>query len=253
MQSPVFAKWVREYPLVSHVLLPAVISLLLIGMYFSGISILQNFVAPRVDGLPLFSSRELGALEILQNVVLLCIIAYSVRCFISASDVWIRTIASILVLISIFTFMEEIDYGAPFIEYFTGQHASMAQETWTRNWHNRVSPGGKQYVDFLKIGANFGVIAGFVLVPLFFSSVRHPTIRLLVPSRWVIATVVLIALLRVLARVLENSGLSMIDGNSGSLYKNLSEFRELNLYYLFLLYVANLYEQIVAQKVTAEN
>jgi len=248
MQSSIFARWVRGHPLSSHVVLPGFLSLLLIGMYFSGNSYLQNIVAPRMDSMPLFSSREFGALEMLQNFMLLCIVAYSVRCFIIASNFWIRLIALFLVFISVFTFLEEIDYGAHFIEYFTGQHGSMAQEAWTRNWHNKVSPSGKQYVDYLKIGANFGVLAGFVLAPLLFSSVRNQTIRLLVPSRWVIATVVLVALLRVVARVLENSGYSMIEGNSGSLYKNLSEFRELNLYYLFLLYVANLYESIFVQK-----
>ena len=248
MQSSVFAKWVCEHRLIAHVVLPGVLSLLLMALYFSGNSILQNIVAPKMDSMPVFSAREFGILEMLQSFVLLFIVFYSVRCFMLASDFWIRLVALCLVFISVFTFLEELDYGAHFIEYLTGQHGSMAQETWTRNLHNRLGPGGTQYGDILKIICYVGVLTGFVLAPLLLSSVRNRTIRLLVPSRWVISTVVLVALLGVLARDLENSGYSMIGESQGVLYKNLSEFRELNLYYLLLLYTANLYERIIVQK-----
>lgn len=248
MQSSIFADWVCNRRLNSHVLLPGFISLLLIAMYFSGNSFLQNIVAPKMDRVPFFSAREFGVLEMLQNFVLLYIVVFSIRCFKVSSDFWIRLVALCVVFISAFTFLEEIDYGAHFIEYFTGQHASMAQETWTRNLHNRVGPGGTQIGDILKIISYVGLLAGFVLAPLFFSSIRHPTIRLLVPSRWVIVTIVMVALLGVLARALENAGYSTIEGSFGCLHKNLSEFRELNLYYLLLLYTANLYGRIVPKK-----
>jgi len=248
MQSSVFAKWVLSRRFDSHVVLPGVLSLLLMAMYFSGNAYLQNIVAPSMDKVPLFSSREFGALEILQNFFLLCIVFYSARCVMAAGNIWIRLLATFLLLISLFTFLEEIDYGAHFIEYFTGEYGSLAQETWDRNWHNKTGPGGVQNVSYLKLATNITMLAGFVLAPLLLSSVRNRTIRLLVPSRWMISTVVLIVMLSLLAHGLDDAGYAMIGDRPGNLHKNISEFRELNMYYLFLLYVATLNERLIARQ-----
>jgi hypothetical protein len=248
MQSSVFAKWVLSRRFDSHVVLPGVLSLLLMAMYFSGNAYLQNIVAPSMDKVPLFSSREFGALEILQNFFLLCIVFYSARCVMAAGDIWIRLLATFLLFISLFTFLEEIDYGAHFIEYFTGEYGSLAQETWDRNWHNKTGPGGVQNVSYLKLATNVTMLAGFVLAPLLLSSVRNRTIRLLLPSMWMISTVVLIVLLSLLAHGLDDAGHAMIRDRPGNLYKNISEFRELNMYYLFLLYVVTLNERLIARQ-----
>ena len=248
MQSSVFARWTVSRRFDSHVVLPGVLSLLLMAMYFSGNAYLQNIVAPSIDKVPLFSSREFGALEILQNFFLLCIVFYSARCVMAAGDIWIRLLATFLLFISLFTFLEEIDYGAHFIEYFTGEYGSLAQETWDRNWHNKMGPGGVQNVSYLKLATNIAMLAGFVLAPLLLSPVRNRTIRLLVPSMWMISTVVLIVLLSLLAHGLDDAGHAMIGDRPGNLYKNISEFRELNMYYLFLLYVATLNERLIARQ-----
>lgn len=55
-----------------------------------------------------------------------------------------------------------------------------------------------------------------------------------------IPTVMLTVLLSWLAHALDDAGLAVIDGVPGNLEKNISEFRELNIYYLFLLYAAEL-------------
>jgi hypothetical protein len=61
MQSSIFAKWAQGRKFDSHVILPAVLSLLLMGMYFSGNVWLRNIVAPTMGNMPLFSAREFGA------------------------------------------------------------------------------------------------------------------------------------------------------------------------------------------------
>ena len=248
MQSSIFARWARGHRFESHVVLPAAISLALMALYFSGNSFLQNIVAPDLDNMPLFSAREFGALEMLQNFFLLCIIFYSLRCSIATKDTGVRVISLLLVLISVFVFLEEIDYGAPFIEYFTGVHGPLAPETWDRNWHNKTNATGVQNVSYLKLISNFGLLTGFVLAPLLLSSSRNPTMRLLVPSRWMISTVVLIVLLSLLAHYLDDAGYSIIAEKPGNLDKNISEFRELNMYYLFLLYLATLHERVIARQ-----
>lgn len=214
------------------------------GMYFSGNPWLQNLVAPTMETMPLFSAREFGVLEMLQNLFLLGICFYATRCFFATNLSLVKLFSFLLILISIFILLEEIDYGAHYVEYFTGQHGSLAQESWDRNWHNRISPTGVQYGSYLKLVADVAILAGFVVGPLFFRESRIPLVRLLVPSRWMISTVVLIVLLSLLAHSFEDSGYSIISGVHGNLEKNISEFRELNMYYLFLLYTTLLYQRI---------
>ena len=247
MQSSVFAKWAHGHQFDSHVVLPGVMSLLLIAMYFSGNAFLQQLVAPKLENVPLFSAREFGTLEILQNILLLGIVFYSARCLVAAGDWWVKLAALLLVVISVFTFLEEIDYGIHVVEYFSGEFGSLDQEGWSRNWHNKTGADGVQNVSYVKLAANIGLLSGFVLAPLLLSSVRNRTIRMLLPSRWTIATVVLIALLSVLAHYLDDAGYSVIGGEPGNLHKNISEFREMNMYYLILVYVAVLHEKVVSK------
>ena len=248
MKPSNFGKWAVSHPLGSFVFLPAVLSLALMAMYFSGNVHLQNIVAPTIDNVPLFTAREFGLLEMLQNLFLLCIVFYSIRCFIAARDIWVRTVALILVLISMFAFLEEIDYGTHFIEYTTGEYESLAQETWNRNWHNKISSSGVQNVSYINLAAKIGMLSGFVLAPLLLSRIQNRTVRLLVPSKWVVATVVLIVLLSLLAHFMDEAGHSYIGGTVGNLDYNISEFRELNMYYLFLLYVVTLDTRIIAMR-----
>ena len=76
----------------------------------------------------------------------------------------------------------------------------------------------------------------FFLVPLTTTRVRNPRVRYFLPDRWYAATVVCAWLLSELAHFLNDSGLNP-DGNIRS---NISEFREVNTYYLPLLYLWDL-------------
>jgi len=248
LRSSVFAKWVHGNPFGSHLVLPGTVSLLLIGMYFSGNTYLQDIVAPEIKNVPDFSAREFGALEILQNFLLLSICFYSVRCFLAAQGLWIRLFSVFLIVVSVFTFLEEIDYGTHFVEYFSGQYGSLAAETWDRNWHNKVGPTGQQNVSYIKLAASIAVMGGFVLAPLMLAKIHNPTIRLLIPSRWVISTVFLMVLLSWLAHGLDDAGYSVIGGKNGILVQNISEFRELNMYYLLLLYTSVLSERVTIRQ-----
>lgn len=248
MRSSFFTKWTLEHPFESHVVLPGIISLLLIGLYFSGNAYLQNIVAPDLENVPGFTAREFGALEMMQNFFLVFISYYSVRCFLAAEDKWVKLFSFFLIVVSVFTLLEEIDYGTHFVEYFTGNYGSLAPETWDRNWHNRIASTGVQNVSYMKFAASMAISTGFVLAPLLLSNTRNPTLRLLVPSRWVIATVILMVLLSRLAHGLDDAAYSIIDGKEGSLHRNISEFRELNMYCLLLLYTMVLYERVIVRQ-----
>lgn len=217
------------------------------GMYFSGNVFLQNLVAPTIKNVPLFTAREFGVLEILQNLMLLCVGFYSFKCFIAATQYSVKLFALALILISVFVLLEEIDYGIHFVEFLSGQYGSLDPATWNRNWHNKTDLAGMQNVSYLKLASNIAMVTGFVLGPLLFSSSRYPLIRLLVPNRWMIATVILSVMLSLLAHWLDDAGFAIISGIHGNLEKNISEFRELNMYYLFLLYTALLHERIARE------
>jgi len=248
MRSSIFAKWAVGHRIEAHIVLPAAMSLLLMGMYFSGNTFLQNLVAPTMKSMPFYSAREFGALEMLQNLLLLGVCFYSIRCFFAASNLSIKLFALLLLLLSGFTFLEEVDYGAHFIEYFTGQNTTLSLETWDRNWHNKTGPMGVQNVSYMKVASRIVMLAGFVIGPLLLEKIRHPVIRLLMPSKWMISTVVLIALLSLLAHQLDDAGYSIISGVGGNLDKNISEFGEMNMYYLLLLYTALLSERLIVRK-----
>ena len=73
----------------------------------------------------------------------------------------------------------------------------------------------------------------FVLLPLAALKVDHPVLRYAAPDRYSILTMVAMLVLRSIAHELGDRGFGM----GGTINKNLSEFRELVIYYLFMLYV----------------
>lgn len=245
MRSSVFARWVLRKPFHSHVLFPAVVSLVLAAMYFAGVQSLQNIVAPTLENMPAYSWREFGALELLQNFVLLCVFFYLLRCLFLVKGLAERVYVGLFAALMLFVFLEEIDYGTHLLEVVSGQPGSLSAEGWDRNLHNRTLPSGEQVASYLKLGGNIVVMAGFVLAPLIGADSRNRTARLLVPSRWVIATVALTIAIARLAHVLDDAGFGIIDGVQGNLHLNISEFRELGMYYLFLVYAAVLHERLV--------
>ena len=247
MKASAFGKWAQQHRLEAHVVLPAIMSLILIGMYFSGQPYLQNLIAPTMESMPLFSSREFGLLEMLQNILLLYICFLAIRCFLAASSLPVKLFALMLTLLAAFTLVEEVDYGTHFVEYFSGEHGSLSAEGWDRNWHNKTGPGGVQNVSYMKMAINFAILTGFILGPLLLGNSKNALIRVLVPSKWMIATVLLIVLLSQFAHWLDDGGYAEIAGTAGNLEKNISEFRELNMYYLLLLYTALLNVRIVSR------
>jgi hypothetical protein len=230
------------------VLLPAGFSLALVGLYFCGVYSAQNLVAPTLEGMSPYSWREFGALELLQDFVLLCVFFYLLRCFMMAQGFWLRLFICALAGLMLFVFLEEIDYGAHFLEMLTGNSGSLSPDGWDRNLHNRTLPSGEQVASYIKLGGNILVLAGFVVAPLALGDSRNRTVRLLVPSKWVIATVALTIAIARLAHVLDDAGFGIINDQQGNLHLNISEFRELLVYYLFLVYAAILHERLVARQ-----
>lgn len=232
--------WVETHRVSAHLVIPAVISLGLMALYFSGIETLQSIVAPSIEGLHPFSRREFGALEMMQNLVLLSIIFVLVESLIRSPLPYVKLACTVLCTGFIFLFLEEIDYGAHWVELLTGQQLPLSPHAWDRNIHNRLTASGVQYGSYMKDAAKLLVVLLFVAAPFLLRRSGLAAVHLLRPSRWMAATAVLMVVLSLLAHELDQAGLSIINGSPGNLEYNISEFRELNLYYLFLLYFVDL-------------
>jgi hypothetical protein len=216
---------VIRHPATVYCAVPAIVSVALIGAYFSGVDWLQGIVSPNWDLPNPNAPREFGLLENLQNVCLIAICVIATRAAIRASGTR-RLIFIGIALFTTFVLLEELDYGLHYYELATG--VSSYDPTQVRNIHNI----GK--VDlFMKSAMNATLILYFGLLPLGLRKSNHPLVRAYLPSVYCVLTLIVMLAMRTLAHGLQDMGV----GNPGTIEKNLSEFRELNVYYLGILYV----------------
>jgi hypothetical protein len=88
----------------------------------------------------------------------------------------------------------------------------------------------------IKSVVDLGLVVLFVMAPLAVRWVRWPLLRYAAPSPYSILTLVVMVLVRTVAHGLESRGY----GHGGTLTNNVSEFRELVVYYIFLLYLVEI-------------
>lgn len=211
---------------------PLAFVLPMVFMYFSGIEILQLIISPRIEGLYGNSNRELGLLESTQNVVLIAIIILLARAVLIHKLWWFRAAAIVALCGATFVFLEEIDYGLHYKEFFTGISADEAAER--RNWHNvgdRTSRI-KQIVDT-------AVIFWFLIAPFALAGSNFRLLRTITPDKYAALTLVAMFIIRNTAHGLQDAGFE----GSGTMDSNLSEFRELATYYLGAVYLFDISER----------
>ncbi len=221
--------------LLIYVGVPAFFNALLIGLYFSGIESLQQLIAPTIRGLSSNVWREFGLLEQLQNISLLATIAILSLAAINKKNTLDRLLLLSSVLFFVFLFLEEIDYGIHFYEFFIGDNTGIE----VRNWHNQRTDGeqnvkkSKQLMDIL-------MFVLFIVLPLIRDKISIQFIRNITPSRWFIVGFVLVIAMAKVAHLLDDQGMGVINSTKGNLSGNISEFRELSNYYFFMLYALQL-------------
>lgn len=220
------------------------LSALMMGLYFSGSATLQQWIAPTIEGMHPFTWREFGVLEMLQNLLLIWIVVILTRSALATDQTGLRAIFIVLAMGFLFVLLEEIDYGWHFIEFFGGEGTSLQQEGWNRNVHNRVTSEGVQYGSYMKTAAKLTLVFVFLLAPFLLRNSKFEWVRLFTPSRWSAASVVLFVVLSRIAHLLDGAGLGQVNGVAGNLEHNISEFREFNMYYLFLIYFTELNQRL---------
>lgn len=149
----------------------------------------------------------------LQNVLLIWIVFVLIRSVYTAGQAGLSTLFVILAAGFLFVLLEEVDYGS-----------------------------------YMKTAATVALISVFLVAPFLLRNSRFQLVRLFTPSRWAAASILLFALLSRLAHLLDGAGFGQINGIPGNLENNISEFREFNMYYLFLIYFAELYQRLQRTK-----
>ena len=218
--------------------LPMVVSIAMLAMYFSGVRVLETIVAaPYFEAVPWNSRREFGLLENLQNLILLGVVGIAVSAVIKHHN---RTVKAFMVVVAIgatLLFLEEIDYGLHYYEYLAEvPHHELAQK---RNLHTQ----GDRTSNLKTVGTIMIVIV-FGIAPFALAHSRHPLVRYFRPDPYMALMLIVAYVTRTIAHALNARGMG--HGLEG----NLSEFRELIIYYMGLAYTLYLVRQATRQSTT---
>ncbi|MEX0876100.1 MAG: hypothetical protein WD114_01460, partial [Phycisphaerales bacterium] len=139
----------------------------------------------------------------------------------------VRLMMAVVALGAVGLFLEEIDFGLHYYEFVMEIPPEEIAED--RNFHN---VGDR--TDVLKAVSTGGMILLFGLAPFALWWVRRPWVRYFVPDRYFILLLGAALITRTVAHGLHDRGLGV------GLEGNLSEFRELIIYYMGLLYTVYL-------------
>lgn len=242
-----------------YIAVPFVLSAVLQGMYFSGNLVLQRLVCPKLPPLNPDSYREFGLLENAQNLLLLAMLGIVIVGFFRSSHPRLRLAYGLLALFTAFVFLEEIDYGTHFYAFATSPamvgwfepatspsfQAMLAQTDFTSEPFNIHNHG--DLTDIIKAVVGVIILGLFVFAPFYEKRIRHPWVRYFLADRFALGTVLVMLVMRFVTRELGNIDDEIVSAAEtsatpatreiGAMNNNLSEFRELLTYYLFLVYL----------------
>jgi len=202
---------------------PSILSGIFIYMYFSGIPFLQELVSPSIN-------REFGLLENVQLIFLLICISLSIKGITKSQIKFDKLIFTLLALGFTFLFLEEIDYGLHYLEFFNLREA----ETEVRNLHNQGNLLG-----YMKKTMYAVVFIFFIILPFLQEKFNKFYLATWIPSKLIIITAMCLTIWSQIAQFIYHSTIE----TNNSLEKNISEYEELLVYYLFLVYVIEMIQR----------
>ena len=155
--------------------IPCAINLIMVGMYFSGVPLLQFIMAPDL-GPSVLDRQEFGLLANLQNVYLVCMAGIGIAAIIKKPLPLEKLAGVILMVFAIFVFLEEIDYGLHWIDLYK---STPPEEIITeqRNWHNEG-----ERTSVMKDLVTGATVIIFVLGPLLLRKRKESVVRYLLPE-----------------------------------------------------------------------
>ncbi|MEA1928273.1 MAG: hypothetical protein U9N73_08695 [Candidatus Auribacterota bacterium] len=207
--------------LLVYLIIPVLLSLFFIGGYFSGNLRLQELITPVMN-------REYGLLENFQNLLLLAVILLSGYGIIRKRLPLEKIFLGCILAGALFLFLEEIDYGRLHYYYISGNPIHDRENAQDWNLHNLSDLN-----HFMKLGLDIGMIVFFIIFPMVTWKSTSRMIRYLRPDPWFMLTMVLMLVVSRYSKALARAGLGM----DGALRSNTAEFREVIVYYVFLVYI----------------
>ena len=211
-------------------ILPSAISIACIFIYFFDFFGLSYLIANPIN-------REFGIVENLQLVLLMLIFFVATKGIKNNTNKRARQCFRFLAAACILLFLEEIDYGLHYRDYFTSYDSGAVMmidyNTEIRNLHNN----GK-ITNVSKMISYATIVGLFVVIPLIPSTTRekYPFYKHLSPSRLIVMTAVCLLIVNNLALYFYR----YTEHPNSALNGNISEFEEIMTYYIFLLYIAEL-------------
>lgn len=202
---------------------------MLMAMHFSNIPFLANLIVPTMPSLHANSWREFGILENLQHIYLLIMLAICIHASRIKEHRLEKYGALLLALFTTFIFLEEIDYGLHYYEWIFGIDPN--EPVTQRNLHNSSAATLKN----IRRTVDVVMAILFLIIPLISKNIRNPIFNYLAPNRWLLGTALCIIGLSELAHSWDDHYLRT-NTEPHRLMKNVSEFREITMYYIFLLY-----------------
>jgi hypothetical protein len=202
---------------------PMILSFILQLCYFQGPDWMQELAASSYN-------REFGLVENTQNVLLLITSYLAFRLLIIPNSGWLKLAYWLIFLTALFVFLEEIDYGHHYINYIN--NAGPDQLRINHNIHNIDNVNNQLRLFF------YILIAIFIIILPYFSSSRLPSLLThFVSDIRLQLTVLAFLVISQMAGIFNN----LSHFTNMALNGNISEFEELPLYYMFLVYVYKLY------------
>ena len=213
---------------------PAVGCLLIIVMYFFLPAPLQKFIAPGFIEVPLTRGRLLGIPHL---AMALCLawsltLCWSILFLTHDRVVWF---ISILIVVAIVLSVLMWADGHTLTSRASGLWVLAAGE-------DSRSAGILSTHQGLLGLAGFGLftIIVFMVLPLLYGDNRNPVVSMLIPSRWLILTALIMLLSFWVAFRLQGQGWDQVDGTAGIIGDDLSIFTKPTFVYMLMLYLARL-------------
>lgn len=212
-------------------ILPSVLVITFIIFYYFNIFDLANIISPEYN-------REFGVVENLQLLIIIGIIYVSVRSLSMAKSILEKFVFGGIVLLSLFIFLEEMDYGLHIYDHFSGKSIENIQEakldkSQVRNLHNQG-----HYSNIILWGVYISYVLIILALPVVLKKKKYSNkyLEWIIPSRYLAYALIAMAIVNRIALNFDKT----LDHSNMSLSKNVSEFEEIFIYYIALLYLYEL-------------
>jgi hypothetical protein len=233
-QRSILGKWALYRRWEAHLTMPALFCAVIIALYFFTPVTVQRLISPGVVEIPFTDGRLLGVPHVAMALCLLWCLVLSMNILIMTQDrgVWFAAVL-IIVIIVMSTLM------------WLDGHSLMSRTTelWGLASGAAGPPSGFLAEHQGLIGlAGFGLftLLFFMIIPLVYGDTRNPVAHMLIPSRWLALTALVMFASFWLAFRLQGMGWGQFERGDGALAGDLSVFVKPVFVYMLLLYLARM-------------